>query len=74
MTELEYREHNRGRIEEAFEGSLACFENNVWNLEEAYAALQYFEDLEEYEKCAHLLHSKKLMSKLEKMSQPRHLT
>ena len=35
--------------------------------------IDYFEDLEEYEKCAHLLHSKKLMSKLEKMSQPRHL-
>jgi hypothetical protein len=52
MTELEYREHNRGRIEEAFEGSLACFENNVWNLEEAYAALQYFEDLEDYFYCA----------------------
>ena len=35
--------------------------------------IEYFEDLEEYEKCARLLHSKKLMSKLEKMSKPRHL-
>ena len=52
MTELEYTEYNRGRIEEAFEGSMDCFENGVWDLEEAYAALSYFEDLEDYIYCA----------------------
>ena len=36
--------------------------------------IKYFEDLEEYEKCANLLNSKNLMSKLEKMSEPSYLT
>jgi len=36
--------------------------------------IEYFEDLEDYEKCAALLNSKNLMSKLEKMSEPSYLT
>ncbi len=36
--------------------------------------IKYFEDLEEYEKCANLLNSKELMSRLEKMSEPSYLT
>ena len=35
--------------------------------------LKYFEDLEEYEKCANLLNSKELMNRLEKMSEPSYL-
>ena len=36
--------------------------------------IKYFEDLEEYEKCANLLNSKELMNRLEKMSEPSYLT
>ena len=36
--------------------------------------IKYFEDLEEYEKCANLLNSKELMSRLEKMSEPSYPT
>ncbi len=35
--------------------------------------IEYFEDLEDYEKCAVLLNSKELMSRLEKMSEPSYL-
>jgi len=51
MTELEYMEYNRGRVEEAFEGSMHCFREEIWDLEEANAALAYFEDLEDYIYC-----------------------
>tara|TARA_R110000764_G_C10765028_1_gene354156 strand:+ start:293 stop:526 length:234 start_codon:yes stop_codon:yes gene_type:complete len=44
-------EYNRGRVEEAFEGSMQCFREEIWDLEEANAALAYFEDLEDYIYC-----------------------
>lgn len=41
----------------------------IENFEEVFDELiDYFEDLEEYEKCANLLHSKELMCQLEKVS------
>ena len=52
MTELEYKKHSKELIEECYYDAIFALRNGMMEVEDAYEALEYFEEREEYLNCA----------------------